>query len=468
MGFKKILVLALVLALATTAWGQAIHNIKVYPAQVVMNPGQTIDFTCVAFGPDQTMFSPSFVSWQATGGTIGRQGKYHAPNYVGEFVVTATVGQFTDSTRITVKISQPTITRIVVTPKMGTVQVGGKFDFNAVAYDGYGNVVPVRFDWRTNGGGTINDNNGVFRATTPGHFNVSAHAGNVYDTAQIHVFPAAPAISRLVVTPAVSTLQPGQSYQFRATAYNTFGQVVPCNTTWAATGGTMQPQTGMYTAGFQAGAFTVWAVDGATGVRGEASVTIVGITPPPPAPFVFSITPSSNVRLQTGQTYQFTGTLTRNGRPMPCYPVWSVNGGGHISESGMFTAGHQPGNFQISATERTSGLTAAVTIHIYRGHTPPPPPVEADARIVVEKWEVHTHFGYYRIKANAQVFGSNIQTVRLFAVSGGNVDELQSFSCSNESRVKFDAKASMLNTKHLEIRLYNNMNQLVARTTKNL
>jgi hypothetical protein len=67
----------------------------------------------------------------------------------------------------------------------------------------------------------------------------------------------------------------------------------------------------------------------------------------------------------TGASQQYTATARdQSGNPMATQPAftWSVNGGGSIGASGLFTAGSTAGNYTVTATSGSMAGTASVTV----------------------------------------------------------------------------------------------------------
>ncbi|HEV8598770.1 MAG TPA: OmpA family protein [Gemmatimonadales bacterium] len=83
-----------------------------------------------------------------------------------------------------------------------------------------------------------------------------------------------------------------------------------------------------------------------------------------------TVSPSS-ATLDRGQKTNFTATATRCGKSASVN--WTATGG-EITQSGEYTAGQTPGDFQVTATEPKSGLSASATVTIKAPPPPPPPP----------------------------------------------------------------------------------------------
>jgi hypothetical protein len=88
-------------------------------------------------------------------------------------------------------------------------------------------------------------------------------------------------------------------------------------------------------------------------------------TSAPPVLTTITVSPTS-ASVQTGGTQQFTAKgFDQFGNPISPQPTfsWSVNGGGTISQSGLFTAGSSAGGpFTVTATSGSVSGTASVTV----------------------------------------------------------------------------------------------------------
>jgi hypothetical protein len=173
---------------------------------------------------------------------------------------------------------------------------------------------------------------------------------------------APPVLTSITVSPSSASVPTGGTRQFTATGFDQFGN--PMNPqptfTWSVNGGGAISSSGLFTAGSTAGGpFTVTAASGS--VSGTASITVTA------RPVLTTITVSpASASVRTGATQQFTATgFDQFGTPMNPQPTftWSVNGGGIISSSGLFTAGSTAGGpFTVTAASGSVSGTASVTV----------------------------------------------------------------------------------------------------------
>jgi len=156
-------------------------------------------------------------------------------------------------------------------------------------------------------------------------------------------------LGRIDVVPNTVTLNLNESQQFKANGFDVSGNAMPVQADWSTTGGSIDSETGLYTA-TTAGDFTVTAsVPGST-VTGTASVHV-----PPPTLDTIDVTPS-NVSLDPGGKQTFTAKgYDDQGNEIPIDPVWTATGG-TISPQGLYTAGNRPGAFRIAVSVKGSSV----------------------------------------------------------------------------------------------------------------
>ncbi|HNZ66978.1 MAG: hypothetical protein KBC30_02930 [Planctomycetes bacterium] len=306
-------------------------------------------------------------------------------------------------------------------------------------------------------------------------------------------------IHRIQVSPSNIRIAGGESMQFRATAYDHRNQIVSCRVVWTAQGGSIT-QSGRFTATGRPGSYIVVARDIQTGVQGFANVTITRSHnhqhnhghnhghnySPYDRVNRITITPS-NIRIAGGESVQLNATAYNyRNQIVSCRVVWTAQGG-TITRSGRFTATERPGSYTIVARDPQTGIQGFANITITRSHNhhndwypqpnpkpypgpkpyprpkPYPGPDYTNARIIVKNYDVGGNFFEPKVKAEIQVIGHSAQTIRMYAIQGnGYEEELQAFSCSNNSTVNFRARFSSLLTNYIEFRLYDNRGRMIA------
>jgi hypothetical protein len=172
-------------------------------------------------------------------GYISQDGIYSAPYWPGDYVVTARSGDVSGSA--VVHVSR-VMSSVVVSPCSVALQLGQQQQFAAHGVDQIGSPMAVTVSWQASGGSISQD--GLFTATAPGDFTVTASGGGWSGTANVHVSGI---LSQIQVRPADTTLLFGGQRLFTAVGYDAASNTVPITPAWTATGGSID-QTGLYTA----------------------------------------------------------------------------------------------------------------------------------------------------------------------------------------------------------------------------
>ena len=261
-------------------------TITVTPTPVSLVINTTQQFTAV--GKDASgnvvAITPTW-SVVAGGGTINlTTGLFTAGNTTGTYTnsVHASVAGVTGFA--TVNVTNGPLATITVTPNPASVQTNGTQPFSAVGKDAGGNVVTITPIWSVvNGGGSIDAGTGVFTAgTVTGTFTntVQATSGTISGFATVTVTPV---LTTITVSPNPASLQTNATQQFSATGGDGTGSVFPISPVWSVVsgGGSINANTGLFTAGAVTGTFTntVKATSGTT--SGTATVTVTSGSPPP-------------------------------------------------------------------------------------------------------------------------------------------------------------------------------------------
>jgi hypothetical protein len=174
-------------------------------------------------------------------------------------------------------------------------------------------------------------------------------------------------LSTLVVAPNPATVAVNGTVQFTASGTDFTGASVtpnPGTIVWSVVsgGGTINPGTGLFTAGATPGTFTNTVVATCRGISATATVIV---TPGPLA--TITVTPNP-VTLSINTTQQFTAVGKDAGGNVitPFTPVWSVvNGGGTINAgTGLFTAGGATGTFNNTVRATSGSIFGSATVTV--------------------------------------------------------------------------------------------------------
>jgi hypothetical protein len=251
------------------------------------------------------------------------------------------------------------IIAVVLSPDSTSIPLQGSATFVARGRQGDGTMVsPVPVIWDATGG-SISAVGVYTPGNAPGRFRVVAsHESGLADTSIVVV--QAPVLTGIAVSPAVVSLQAGQTQAFSASASLSDGstQSNP-GVVWTATGGSITT-AGIYTAGSAAGSFRVIAT-----LQDRADTSAVTVIVPTATVATLSVAPGS-AALQAGQTQQFSASATMSdGSTLPNPSVtWSATGGS-VSTSGLYTAGSTAGTFRVVATTANGRAdTSTVTLTV--------------------------------------------------------------------------------------------------------
>ena len=352
-------------------------TITISPTTVTLAPSGTQQFTVVAKNADGDILAIPNPIWAvgAGGGTITSTGLFTAGTTAGTFTNTVSVTCNGVTATATIIVTAGPLATITVTPNPATLTPGGVQQFTAVGRDANGNVVAITPVWSVAaGGGTIVAGTGVFTAGgTAGTFTNTVVATSGALSGKATVIVTAGALATITVTPNPASMAPNATQQFTAVGNDASGNVVAITPVWSVVngGGTIDANTGVFTAGAVAGTFnnTVKATSGS--ISGTATVIVT----PPPGPLATITVMPNPATVQVNTTQQFTAVgKDANGTVVSITPVWSVTNGGGIIDAGtgLFTAGGVAGTFNNTVRATSGAIFGTATVNVTT--TPPPPP----------------------------------------------------------------------------------------------
>ena len=164
-------------------------------------------------------------------------------------------------------IVQSVLDRVEIFPSSITLNTNQSFDFDAQAYDEHNNPMfsNIAYVWSlVSGYGSINQN-GLFEAssiTGTAIIQIEASSGGLYrfDTATVTITGGTVVnnvLSYVVITPQIVHLEPGQSVDFDAQAYDISGFPISASYTWDvinSSAGSVS-QSGYLNAGYTVGSY---------------------------------------------------------------------------------------------------------------------------------------------------------------------------------------------------------------------
>ena len=267
------------------------------------------------------------------------------------------------------------------------------------------------------------------------------------------------------IYPQNPVVKAGQTLRFTVVMRTSRGCSYTPSVMWYASGGRIDSY-GTFQAGRRPGWYSVTAKFGRIQVSTRVQVRSFGSS------ISRIVVAPQRIRLAIGQRFNFRAlAYNRVGRIVAFRPFWQTTGGGHINQAGVFTAQYA-GNYTITAKSR-GGVYGTSVVHVYRYVQPQPQPhphpyphpypqPNPSGRIVVSKWDIGGNIFKRKAKILVTVYGRRAQTIKLFSVtSSGRYQELQAHSCRHKATIFF--KTKFMSTKYLEIRLYDNMGQILAR-----
>jgi len=332
--------------------------ISLDPEALMTEAGVVTQFTPHAAWSDGVTSVPA-LAWSASGGVVTPSGVYTAGATAGSYrvIASSTLGK-ADTANV---IILPRTLAIRLSPLTAMLALEATQVVNAYAIRNDGTEAPVSVQWSAQGG-TISPDGTYTAGTTPGNYAIvgtlTTQDGRVLsDTAHFQVGADEATAVQIFVKPD-TTVVPGSKVQFVASGSSTGGSTVPA-VTWSATGGTIDLQ-GLYTAGSTTGNFRVIGKRKNT-TKADTAVVIIQ-----PAPVLtvaaFTIAPQSDI-IASGQSRQFSATLSWSDGNVHPYDISWVSAGGTITQNGLYTAGTLAGAYLVIATCSCGAAdTASVTI----------------------------------------------------------------------------------------------------------
>ncbi len=326
-------------------------SLKITPPRATLDVGDDQKFIVIACDQNGNVVSAGVVAWTSSDeavGTIGADGIFTALS-TGMTTVTATAGDLSAEAAVTVVAAEPALAKVVIVPSAATLDAGDELQFEAIAFNCYGEVVSdAELTWTSSNPsvGTI-DECGLFVALCAGTTTITASGDCATGTATVTVCCDEPILTRIEVSPPAITLNAGDAETFAATAYDQRGKTMPDVVfAWACDDesvGTIDAD-GEFIA-LDTGTATIAAT--ANGVTGISDVTVVY-----PAPGIVVSPPA--ITLYEGDTCRFTTTSSdlQATSVLPGTVIWSCDDEsvGTIDEDGLF----------VALSEGTATITATI------------------------------------------------------------------------------------------------------------
>ncbi len=170
------------------------------------------------------------LDWQAPNGLgyVTPDGYFHAKK-AGEGVLRLVAGEAV--AEIPVAVAPGPIHSIGIEPTGVKLRAGEKIEFSAAAYDREGNNVDFEPVWSLAGAIGSIDEKGAFLAERSGNGYVTVNSSDVTGIASIGVLPGP--IVKVDVEPSGVSAKAGDAVQFKAVAYDAYGNMAPADFSWS-------------------------------------------------------------------------------------------------------------------------------------------------------------------------------------------------------------------------------------------
>jgi hypothetical protein len=305
------------------------------------------------------------------GGTVNSSGLFTAGDSAATFTNTVKVAVGSVSATSSVTVTAGALAAIHVTPASVSIAAGATQQYVAAAVDAHGNAVaiPDRVWSVAAGGGTI-DTSGLFTAGAAGTYanTVTATSGSMSGTASVTVTSVGGPVASIEITLNPGAVGVDGTKQYTVVAKDADGNVVPIvpAPVWSvvAGGGTIDPGTGLFTAGTVAGDFvnTIHVVSGTFSASVSITITAGALA-------TIAVSPGS-VSLAGGATQQYTAVgKDAHNNVVTITPAWTIAaGGGTIDGStGLFTAGTTAGDFTNTVTATSGAVSGTASVSVTSG-----------------------------------------------------------------------------------------------------
>jgi uncharacterized protein YjdB len=250
-------------------------SVTVTPSSTLIQSGQRAQLAAAAFDASGAVDSGAAISWSSSNSgvaSVSGSGEVTAGS-VGNAIITASSGGASGTATVQVTSSAPVVASVSVAPASSSLYPGRTKQLTATLEDGSGNVlsgIPVSWSTSNANVGSVSSS-GLVSGVAVGSVTITATAAGHSGTASVTV--SAPVVASVSLSPSASTLAPGQTTQFTATARDASGTVLSVGVSWTTSDGTVASvsSSGLVT-GNANGSATITATAGS--VSGTAAVTV--------------------------------------------------------------------------------------------------------------------------------------------------------------------------------------------------
>lgn len=338
-----------------------VASVQVTPTTLSLQAGGSAQLTATPRDAGGNSLTGRVVVWSSSSDAIAvvsSTGRVTAVS-AGNAVITATSDGVSGTSSVTV--SNVPVASVTVTPANPTLSVNQTLGMTATMRDAAGNILSGRtVTWASQNQAVATVNTqGVVTAVASGTATIVATSEGVNGTTVITVSTIP--VARVDVAPTTVSLNPGQTSQLTATAYDANNNVLVRPVTWVSSNTAVATvsTTGLVTA-VASGNATISATSG--GVTGTAVITVAqvpvaSVTVTPGAPNMFP-----NDVLQLTATARDAGGNVITGRPTTW--VSSNTSIATVSATGLVTAVAQTTPAAATITATIGGVSGSATVTI--------------------------------------------------------------------------------------------------------
>jgi len=266
-----------------------VARLVVSPDPVTFNAlGSSRNLTATAYDSNGSVAAGAAVSWKTSNAgivTVDSLGKVTARGVGSALIVATALCCSSVADPVTAVVTQ-LVASVAVTPHSTSVQAGSTGTLQAAAYDSNSNVVPgATIAWSSSNAQVATVSNGTVTGVGAGTVVIRAASGNFSDSSVVTVTttapppPVTPVLTDIIVTPASTSLDVGNTQQFTAVAKDQNGNTMSgVAFSWTSSNTNVMTVSNGLVRAVAVGAAVLRVSSGT--VRDSAAVTVTQAPPP--------------------------------------------------------------------------------------------------------------------------------------------------------------------------------------------